>query len=152
MRTSDTPSKRPNAPPRVLAIDYGKARAGVAVSDELGLLAHPRPALGAHNRNELIAALTHIIQSEGIQKIIIGLPIEMNGALGPAARRAMAFAQALADKTGMDVELFDERLSTVEAQKRLTAAGTGHRAQGSKIDGAAACILLQSFLDRAAAR
>lgn len=135
-------------PLRVLSIDYGKARAGIAVSDELGLFAHPRPALDAHNRNALIAALIEIIQGEGIQKIIVGLPVEMDGGHGPAARRALAFAQALADKTGMDIELFDERLSTAEAQRKLSAAGTDPRKQKSKIDGAAACVLLQSFLDR----
>ncbi len=135
-------------PIRVLSIDYGKARAGIAISDELGLLAHPRPALDAHNRNALIGALVQIIQSEGIQKIIVGLPVEMDGGHGAAARRAVAFAQALADKTGMDIELFDERLSTTEAHKKLLSGGTDNRKQKSKIDGAAAAVLLQSFLDR----
>ncbi|HLM75476.1 MAG TPA: Holliday junction resolvase RuvX [Polyangiaceae bacterium] len=137
----------PNAPARVLAIDFGKARAGIAVSDELGMYAHARPALDAKNRKALLAALTGIIRDEGITRILIGLPLELSGDRGPAARRALQFAQEIADASGLEVELIDERLSTVEAGRQLRASGVDSRKQRALVDGVAASVLLQSWLD-----
>lgn len=132
---------------RVLAIDFGKARAGIAVSDELGLYAHARPALDASNRKALLAGITAIIREESVGRLLIGLPLELSGERGPAARRALAFAQELADATGLEVELIDERLSTVEAGRQLRASGVAGRKQKGKVDGVAASVLLQSWLD-----
>src|SRR4051794_20308727 len=115
--------------PRVAAIDLGKARVGVAVSDELGLLAHTRPFLDGRSRRPLLAALGTLAREDGITRFLVGLPLEMTGEHGPAARRALAFAQELADATGVEVEMIDERLSTVEASRRLTDGGVTARRQ-----------------------
>lgn len=139
--------KSSRAPARVLAIDFGKVRAGIAISDELGLYAHARPALDATNRKPLLAALTQIIRDEGVERLLIGLPLELSGDRGPAARRALQFAQELADATGIEVELIDERLSTVEAGRQLRASGVAGRKQKAMVDGVAASVLLQSWLD-----
>jgi len=132
---------------RAAAIDLGKARVGVAVADELGLFAHPRPLIDGRDRKALLAALAALAREEGIQRFLVGLPLEMNGAEGPAARRAASFAQALADATGVEVELVDERLSTVEASRRLREGGVDARRGKPRVDGAAAAVILQAWLD-----
>lgn len=139
---------KPRKSARVLAIDYGKVRAGVAVSDELGLYAHARPALDATNRKALIAAVAALARDEEVGRILVGLPLTLSGERGPSAERALSFAQAVADATGLDVELIDERLTTVEASRQLRASGiSGRRKQQAKVDGVAAAVILQSWLD-----
>jgi len=132
---------------RVAAIDLGKARVGVAVTDELGLMAHTRPFLDGKSRKALLRALAELAREDGITRFLVGLPLEMSGADGPAARRALAFAHELADATGIEVEMVDERLSTVEASRRLHDGGVKAREQKGLIDGAAAAVILQGWLD-----
>ncbi|APR78474.1 Putative Holliday junction resolvase YggF [Minicystis rosea] len=132
---------------RVAAIDLGKARVGVAVADELGLMAHARPFLDGKSRKALLAALVELAREEKLQRFLVGLPLEMNGDEGPAAQRAMEFAQQLADATGVEIEMIDERLSTVEASRRLRDRGVKARDQRNLVDGAAAAVILQSWLD-----
>jgi len=132
----------------VLALDPGKARTGCAVSDELGVLASPRPPIDGADRLRLVAAVVDLVRHEEIGRILVGYPIDMAGSRGPAARKALDLAQRLADATGLEVELVDERLSTVEAGRRLDEAGVGRgAARVQRIDGAAACVLLQAWLD-----
>ncbi|MCC6555896.1 MAG: Holliday junction resolvase RuvX [Polyangiaceae bacterium] len=150
---------------RVAAIDLGKVRVGLAISDELGLIAHPRPHLDGRDRKALLAALAAFAREEGVGRFLVGLPLDMDGGEGIAARRAASFAQAVADATGVEVELVDERLTTVEASRRLREGGVsagkgrprvdGARGEGRRrrpgapnVDGAAAAVLLQAWLDR----
>jgi putative Holliday junction resolvase len=133
--------------PIVAAIDLGKARVGLAVSDELGMLAHARPNLDGKSRKALLAALAAFAREEKVARFLVGLPLDMSGAQGAAADRALGFAQELADATGVEVEMVDERLSTVEASRRLHDGGVKARAQKAKVDGAAAALILQSWLD-----
>lgn len=137
----------PSSAVRVAAIDLGKARVGIAISDELGLLAHPRPFLDGKSRKPLIAALVAMAREEGIERFLVGLPLEMTGEEGPAARRIMSFAQELANAAGVDIELVDERLTTVEAAQQLRASGINAREGKSLVDGVAAAVILQSWLD-----
>jgi putative Holliday junction resolvase len=132
---------------RVAAIDLGKARVGVAVADELGMLAHTRPFLDGKSRKPLLAALVELAREDEIKRFLVGLPLEMSGTEGPAAQRALAFAQELADATGVEIEMVDERLSTVEASRRLRDQGIKRRDQKSLVDGASAAVMLQSWLD-----
>jgi putative Holliday junction resolvase len=132
---------------RAAAIDLGKARVGVAVADELGLFAHPRPFLDGRNRRALLDALAALAREEGVTRFLVGAPLELTGREGPAARRAADFARALADATGVDVELIDERLSTIEAARRLREGGVSGRRARERVDGAAAAVLLQAWLD-----
>jgi putative Holliday junction resolvase len=132
---------------RVAAIDLGKARVGVAVTDELGLMAHARPFLDGKSRKALLASLVELAREEQLERFLVGLPLEMNGDHGPAAQRALEFAQQLADATGVEIEMIDERLSTVEASRRLRDRGVKARDQKSLVDGAAAAVILQSWLD-----
>ncbi|HEY1956827.1 MAG TPA: Holliday junction resolvase RuvX [Polyangiaceae bacterium] len=139
---------------RTCALDYGEARVGVAVDDELGALAHPRGALAAHPEPVLFAELVKMARESSVRRFVVGLPLDMKGGEGDSARKARAFAQRLADATGVDVELWDERLTTTEARRSLASAGLRERTKKKNgrsirahVDEAAAVALLQSWLD-----
>ena len=136
---------------RVAAIDFGKVRVGLALSDELGCLAHPRPFLDGRSLSALLEELTELARKEGVQRFVVGLPRRLDGSHGPAARKARHFAQLLEQKTGLIVELHDEWLTTREAQARLQAAGLDAKQSRRRIDSAAAAVLLQAWLDARAA-
>ena len=132
---------------RAAALDFGKARIGLAVADELGLLAHPRPPLAAGSRKAALAALAALASAEKIERFVVGLPVTLSGEQGAAARRVRTFAQQVADATGCDVELWDERLTTVQAKRVLRDQGVSSRDERGVIDGVAACLILQAWLD-----
>jgi putative Holliday junction resolvase len=134
-------------PVRAAAIDLGAVRVGLAVADDLGLLAHPRPFLDGKNQQALLRRLKELQEAEQIELFVLGLPRELNGREGPAAKRARDFAKKLEQATSAKVELYDEWLSTREAAGRLRAQGLNAKQQRGRIDSAAAAILLQSWLD-----
>ena len=130
---------------RFVGLDPGERRIGIAVSDPSGLLA--RPVGAAESEEELHAILRDLAAEGGIAGIVVGLPRNMDGSLGPKAREAQALAERLRERTGLAVELWDERLSTVEAGRRLGERGLRGRRRAERIDAAAARIILQSYLD-----
>jgi putative Holliday junction resolvase len=132
---------------RVLAIDLGSVRVGIAISDELGLMAHPRPHLPAGETKTLLAALGQLARDEAVERFLVGLPRHLNGSEGRGARDARRFAAALAKHTALPVTLVDEWLSTREAHARLAEGGNKQRDTRGRIDSAAAAVLLQSWLD-----
>lgn len=143
----------PSTPdPRAAAIDLGASRVGLAVADELGWLAHPRPFLDGKNQKALLERLRELVAREHIDHFLVGLPRTLDGREGPAARRARQFAAELARSTGCSVEMIDERLSTVQAQARLHEQGLDTRGSRTRIDSASAAVLLQSWLDARRAR
>ncbi len=133
---------------RVAAVDLGKVRVGLAVSDELGMVAHPRPPLAGGQPRKIVAELVRLAAAEGIARFLVGLPLDRRGGEGREASRARRFAQALADAAGCEVELVDERLSTVEATRRLQEGGVSARKGRKLVDGMAAAVLLQAWLDQ----
>jgi len=137
---------------RICALDLGAVRIGVALSDDLGLMAHPRGVFAAKPRPAFLAQLKELVLSESVTRIVVGFPLDMRGTEGEAARRARDMAQAIADATGCDVELVDERLTTVQAQRALTASEVRGRKARERIDEAAATEILQAWLDARAAR
>jgi putative Holliday junction resolvase len=132
---------------RTMAVDLGSARTGVAVSDELGMLAQPWKTLpgGEASLEAVVAAVGEL--SPG--RILVGLPRNMDGTYGPAAEAARAFAENLRARVTCPVDLWDERLTTVAAQRSLRESGRKARDQRGVVDQVAAQILLQSWLDRA---
>lgn len=132
---------------KVVALDPGAVRVGVAISDDLGMYAHPRGAFPAKPRPALLQKLRQIVVEEDVGRILVGLPLDMRGTEGEAARRVRDLAQAVADATGCDVELFDERLTTVQAQRALTASGLNRKDSRAHIDEASAVTMLQAWLD-----
>lgn len=148
--SSGNPKKKPRR--AVCALDLGAARVGVAITDELGAMAHPRGALAARPRPALLAALKSLVEEEKIGRIVVGFPLDMRGTEGEAARRARETAQAIADATSCEVELFDERLTTVQAQRALTDSGLRGKKARARIDEASAVAILQAWLDARAER
>ena len=132
---------------RAAAVDLGKVRVGLAIADELGLMAHPRPYLDGRDPRRVVGELARLAVAEGITVFLIGLPRHLNGKEGLPAQRARRFAEALEKRTPARVELVDEWLSTKEAHARLRENGTTTREARERVDSAAAAVLLQSWLD-----
>jgi putative Holliday junction resolvase len=132
---------------RALGIDLGSVRVGIAISDELGLMAHPRPHLSGGSWPSLLEALAQLARDENVDHFVLGLPRNLDGSEGRAAREARRFAAALRKHTGIDVTLCDEWLTTREARARLQASGRNDKQSRSRVDSAAAAVLLQSWLD-----
>jgi putative holliday junction resolvase len=131
---------------RVLGIDPGLKRVGLALGDERDALASPYKTLLRSDDAGLLRALLSELAELEIGKVVLGLPLRMDGREGPEARRARALGQALA-KQGVAVVMWDERLTTVAAERQLRAAGLRAGKKKSVIDQAAATLLLQSYLD-----
>jgi putative holliday junction resolvase len=130
----------------IAGLDLGKRRIGLAIADNEGLAVHP---IGALERRSVVRDL-ELIRSRFVEfevtRVVIGLPLNMDGTAGPAARAAEAFADRLRDSTGLPVELFDERLTSFEAEERLRElSGKRARDKGS-VDAVAASIILESWL------
>ena len=132
---------------RTCALDRGRARVGVAIDDELGAVAPPRATLDGPDRKALLAALRALADDEGIVRFVVGLPLDMRGTEGLAARAARSTAQQIADATGRAVELWDERLTTVQARRSRAASDVHGKKARARIDAAAACAILQAWLD-----
>jgi len=133
---------------RIMAVDLGSVRTGVAVSDELGMLAQPWKTLPGGDK-----ALDAVVSAVGELKpsrVLVGLPRNMDGTYGPAAEHSRAFADQLRARVECTVDLWDERLTTVAAQRALRDSGRKARDQRGVVDQVAAQILLQSWLDRSA--
>lgn len=134
---------------RVVALDLGSRRIGVAVSDPTGTLASPCQVLErAADPATDHAAIANIVTEMGAERVVVGLPLSLDGREGPAAQQARTEAQALAAVLPVPVELHDERLTTVVADRSLQRSGKGGRARRKVVDQAAATVLLQSWLDR----
>jgi putative Holliday junction resolvase len=131
---------------RSLGIDLGDARVGIAVSDDLGMLAHPMETVQV-KAGRVMQRILEIIKEKGTQTVVVGMPRNMDGSFGPAAQKAREFIEALKVETTARVVPWDERLTTVSAQRSLHEAGKNARAQKAMIDQVAAQILLQSWLD-----
>ena len=134
---------------RVLGVDLGEKRIGLACSDSSGVLASPlRVLLRSGDPAADRAAILEAARDAEAQVIVVGLPRSLSGREGPAARGARGEAAALAEGAGeIQVELHDERFTTRDAQKALSAGGRSTREQRSMIDAAAAAVMLQSYLD-----
>jgi putative Holliday junction resolvase len=133
---------------RVLALDYGTRRIGVAVSDPDQRIATPEAPLHRVGLERDLRALRALIAEREIGCVVVGLPLHLSGRAGTAAAAARAFAERLAKDTGLPVELLDERWTTVEAQRALRESGKGRAKRRRVVDSVAAAILLRSFLAR----
>jgi putative Holliday junction resolvase len=132
---------------RALGIDHGDARIGLAVSDELGMLAHPLETI-AVRQTEPVARIAQVVSEKTIDTIVLGMPKNMDGTTGPAAVKVRAFADQLrARLPSCKVLFWDERLTTVAAQRSLHAAGRNAKQSREVIDQAAAQLILQGWLD-----
>jgi len=133
---------------RVLGIDLGSRRIGVAVSDGLGLTAQPQATLARHGGSRDITAIAAAVKDNDAERIVLGLPLDPEGGEGDAARRARDFAAKLVQALHLPVELIDESFSTVEAEAVLLAADVSRKRRKQVVDKMAAAVILQRWLDQ----
>ena len=132
---------------RILAIDHGAKRMGVAVSDELGMIAQPLEFIPAEPFAKFLDRLKEILREKQVELILVGMPRNMDGSYGPAALKVQEFVAVLKDAVAIPIKTLDERLTSVQAHRFLTEAEVRGRQRKDKVDKSAAAILLQSYLD-----
>ena len=133
---------------RILAIDYGQARIGLAQSDSLGISAQPLKVIERKTDLLAIEEIRNVIQESGAAEIILGLPRNMDGSLGPQAQRIHDFADLMKDEIpGIEIVLWDERLTTVQSEREMADSGLSRKKRKNQIDKIAATLLLQNYLD-----
>ena len=133
---------------RILAIDHGTKRMGIAISDELGMIAQPLEFIPAEPFAEFLKRLKEILSAKEVELILVGMPRNMNGSYGPAASKVQEFVAALKEAVTVPIQTLDERLTSVQAHRLLTEAEVGGRQRKGKVDKSAAAVLLQVFLQR----
>ena len=137
---------------RTLGVDWGEARIGLALSDPMGIIATPHGTLEEKDKGAQVRLVAQLVVDQDVQRIVVGLPLELDGTHGPTAQMAEKYAQRLEEVTGLQVHRWDERLTSAAAERTIRELGgkkkkkKGRRDKG-EVDTIAACILLQSFLD-----
>jgi len=132
---------------RVLALDHGTKRVGVALSDGLGMIAQPIGYWPIEPFEAFLAQLRSCIAEREVSLLLIGMPRNMNGSFGPAAKKVDTFVAALRAAVEVPIQTWDERLTTVQANRLLIEGGVRRGKRKQKVDSLAAAVLLQSFLD-----
>ncbi len=132
---------------RILALDHGTVRVGVAVSDELGMIARPLEFIPAEPWEGFIARMATLLAELQPEQIIVGLPRNMDGSMGSAAEKVRVFIEKLRETVTVPMRTWDERLTTVQAQRMLRQAGHKAKDQKWKFHETEAAIILQSYLD-----
>lgn len=135
---------------RILGLDYGSKTVGVAISDPLGLTAQKVETIWRKQENKLrrtLARIEELIAEYEVEKIVLGFPKNMNNTVGERAEKALEFGEMLKKRTGLEVIMWDERLTTVEADRTLIEAGVRRENRKQYLDGIAAVFILQGYLD-----
>ena len=132
---------------RLLGLDVGERRIGVAVCDPTGTVVTPLAAIVRADLEEDLTAVTRLATEQGAEAIVVGLPISLDGRIGPQAKRTQGFIRALSERSSVPVHTQDERFSTVEAERLLREGGRSPSRDKGLLDSAAACVILQAYLD-----
>lgn len=132
---------------RILALDHGTKRIGIALSDELKMIATPLEFVLAEPFTDFVKRLKEIIREKEVELILIGMPRNMDGSYGPAALKVQEFIAVLKDLVAIPIQTWDERLTSAQAQRFLIQGGVRRQERKEKVDKMAASILLQSYLD-----
>ena len=130
-----------------MGLDVGTQTIGVAVSDGIGLLAHPMTTVARQGVRKDCEALAALVAERGVSMLIVGMPYELDGSEARSARLARQIGDTLAERTGLPLRYVDERFTSVEAERRLIEAGRSRAKRKVTIDQAAAAVILQSWLD-----
>lgn len=132
---------------RILALDHGTKRIGVAISDEMKLIAQPLEFIPAEPFADVVARLKTLIREKEVELVLLGMPRNMDGSYGPAAMKVQEFAAALSDALTVPIQTWDERLTSQQAQRFLIEGNVRRKDRKTKVDKTAAAILLQSYLE-----
>lgn len=133
---------------KIMAIDYGDAHTGIAISDRLETLAGFTTVINTRRQEEVVAQIRALIAEHGVERLVLGYPKNMDGTLGPRAEKCAALGEILRDATGLPLVLWDERRSTVEAHAILFAGGKNGRQRKKIVDAVAASLMLEGYLTR----
>ena len=136
--------------PRILGIDYGERRVGLALSDPLAMIATPLPTLlRRKGKRAPVAPVARLVDENEVAEIVVGLPLDLAGDETDWTREVRAFGEGLADRTGVPVAYQDERMTSVRAERAVRSLGLpkGRREEKDRIDAAAAVLILQAYLD-----
>lgn len=131
---------------KIMAVDYGDTRTGLAVCDRTEFLASPIGVIQERNFYFTIQKVANAVKEYGVQMVVVGYPVNMNGTVGPRAEKCAQFAELLKTKVEVPVELWDERATTLEAQNYLSETGTYGKKRKEVIDEVAATIILESYM------
>jgi putative holliday junction resolvase len=132
---------------RILALDHGTKRIGLAISDETAVIALPLEYLAAEPLEDFLQRLKNIVDGKQVEEILVGIPRNMNGTYGPAAAKAREFVERLKGVFAIPIKTWDERLTSVQANRFLIETGMRREKRKERVDQTAAAILLQSYLD-----
>ena len=132
---------------RVLGIDYGQKRIGLALSDPSGTISRPFRTIEFSSLNSLVEELQHVLDDEDVGLIVVGLPLSLRGGIGPKAEEVLRFVDSLRRALRIPIETWDERLSTVRAERTLREAEVPRRIRKGKVDALAAQMFLQVYLN-----
>ncbi len=132
---------------RILAIDHGSKRMGIALSDPTGVIAQPLEAIPAEPFTRCLARLKEILREKEVELVLVGMPRNMDGSYGPAALKVQEFVGVLKEAITIPIQVWDERLTSVQANRFLIQADVRRAERRNKVDQTAAAILLQSYLD-----
>jgi putative Holliday junction resolvase len=130
-----------------MGLDYGDKKIGVAVSDELGWTAQGVTVIERKNETEVMRKISELVRQYDVSEIVVGLPRNMNGSIGPRGELSIAFADSLREALNLTVHLWDERLTTVFAERTLLEADVSRKKRKQVVDRMAASLILQNFLD-----
>jgi putative pre-16S rRNA nuclease len=132
---------------RILALDVGSKTIGLAVSDPLGITAQGLPTIRRKNKRTDLALLDKVVEQYRVKELVVGYPLRLNGAAGTQSEKMSAFAEQLRERYGLPVHLWDERLTTAEAQRVLRESEISTKRRGQVVDQLAAVLILQSFME-----
>ena len=132
---------------RILALDVGEKNIGLALSDELGWTAQGLPTLRRQTKNNDINFIVDLAKSQDVSEIVVGMPINLDGSLGKKAQEVASFIKDLKKKVTVPIKAWDERLTSVQAEKVMLEANLSRKKRKQKIDRLAAQLILQSYLD-----
>jgi putative Holliday junction resolvase len=132
---------------RILGIDYGQKRIGIAISDEMAIVATPVGNVEENGVNAAVAAIAKMVVERGAGKIVVGLPRNMDGSIGPKAQETQAFVEKLKTRVNVPIQMWDERLTTKAAERALIEADVSRKKRREVVDKMAAQMILQSYLD-----
>ncbi len=132
---------------RIMAIDYGDARTGIAISDPTGSLTGFSTVIPGRKPEVVADAVAELAREHAVTELVLGYPKNMNNTIGPRAEKSAAFAQLLEARTGLPVHLWDERLTTVDSHRILSETGRHGRQRKARVDAVAASLILEGYLD-----
>lgn len=146
------PEGREPATGRILALDVGSKTIGLAISDPLGITAQGLETIRRRNKRADFASLEHVLRAYGVQEIVVGYPLRMSGSEGTQSERMSALAEELRQRFALPVHLWDERLTSAQANRLLRETSMSIRRRAQVVDRLAAVLILQSFLDYRSAK